>query len=399
LNRICAIVPTYNRGEMLAECLNSIVNQVRKPDEIVVVNDGSTDNTSEVLERYGNQIRVISKKNAGKSSAINAALNETECDFIWIVDDDDYADENGLLKLEKALDSHSDVGFAFGAFNRFFDSNDGRTFLPASFWARPEEPNWEIAFLERMFTFQPAMLVKRAAYERVGFFDTDFLRSQDYEMTLRLLKEFKCAFVPDVIFHQREHAGVRGPAADRFSASESARRWLKYDQLIFRKVWAEFVLERFTPTFALEFSPERRQRAALIQRAGIMARRGLWELAVEDLVVAAGVDTDGASFEEINLAEKLVDQELAWAELSKDKALLKTIRRLQLNDKFASDIFLAFTRPVIWQAKNMALSEGITPALKHLKLLVEVLGLRWAVSRIWLSLKKPSNLQRIGSRL
>jgi glycosyltransferase involved in cell wall biosynthesis len=71
----CAvIVPTLNRAHYIAEAIDSLLAQTRKPDRIIVVNDGSTDDTLAVLEAYDGRIEVISKPNGGKSAAINTAM-------------------------------------------------------------------------------------------------------------------------------------------------------------------------------------------------------------------------------------------------------------------------------------------------------------------------------------
>jgi hypothetical protein len=73
------IVPTYNRAQYIGEAIRSLLAQTRKPDQIIVVNDGSTDDTLSVLDHYAGRIEIISKVNGGKATAINMAILARFC--------------------------------------------------------------------------------------------------------------------------------------------------------------------------------------------------------------------------------------------------------------------------------------------------------------------------------
>ena len=95
--KISVIVPIYNVEKYLEKCLGSIINQTYKNLEIICVNDGSTDNSLEILKKYSNQdsrIIIIDKKNGGLSSARNEGLKIATGEFIGFVDSDDYIESN-----------------------------------------------------------------------------------------------------------------------------------------------------------------------------------------------------------------------------------------------------------------------------------------------------------------
>lgn len=111
--KVSVIVPVYNAGKYLKQCLDSILNQTFKDFEVICVNDGSTDNSAEILEKYAKQdcrIILISQENAGVSAARNTALDRAQGDYIAFVDSDDYIKKNFLSALyATAQDTGADI--------------------------------------------------------------------------------------------------------------------------------------------------------------------------------------------------------------------------------------------------------------------------------------------------
>ena len=100
--KISVIVPVYNVERYLEECLNSIINQTFSDIEIICVNDGSTDNSAEILKKYekqDNRIKIVNKKNGGLSSARNIGMQFATGEFISFIDSDDWVDKTMLEKM------------------------------------------------------------------------------------------------------------------------------------------------------------------------------------------------------------------------------------------------------------------------------------------------------------
>ena len=136
--------------------------------------------------------------------------------------------------------------------------------------------------------WQGAMLVRRRCYEEVGAFATSLLRSQDRDMTLRLARRFKGINVPEILFHQRVHSGVRGPHQLALGASDPAvLAWRHFDQIILRGIHASHELTEFLNEPPQGEAGARELMTALIQRTSIMARAGIWDLATADMKAAA----------------------------------------------------------------------------------------------------------------
>lgn len=115
MDKLSIVIPAYNAGTQIERCLDSILDQDYHMDvEIIVVNDGSTDNTAEVLARYKNLypnvFRIISKENGGLPSARNAGMDIAQGDWIWFCDSDDYIKKNGLsYVLDNFVDTNIDI--------------------------------------------------------------------------------------------------------------------------------------------------------------------------------------------------------------------------------------------------------------------------------------------------
>ncbi|MES2497063.1 MAG: glycosyltransferase family 2 protein [Pseudomonadota bacterium] len=281
---ITVLMPTFNRAHYLAEALDSVLGQVPPPAEVIIIDDGSDDRTSEVAAAYAARgVAYVRQDNAGKATALNNGLGRATQDFVWIFDDDDIAAPGTLAALHQALVDDPDAGYAYGLCDKFFGEwpNDARERNTA--YASGERSALYVRLMEDFFIWQGAMLARRSCYAVTGPFDTRLARSQDYEMALRLGRNFNGVGVPIIAFHQRHHAGVRGPKGATVKAHEVEQAWRKYNHLIFRELHQSHALPEFyigSPE-GKELSP-RQMLTALIQRGSIMARKGLWDLASAD---------------------------------------------------------------------------------------------------------------------
>ena len=103
---ISIVIPTYNAGKYIEECLKSIINQTYSNFEVIIVNDGSTDNTRDICEKYAkidDRIKLINTENRGAGSARNTGLKETRGKYISFIDSDDYICKNYYEKMHKII--------------------------------------------------------------------------------------------------------------------------------------------------------------------------------------------------------------------------------------------------------------------------------------------------------
>ncbi len=289
--RVTVLMATYNRGHFIEEALDSLLSQTRPPDEIVVIDDGSTDDTRARLARYGDRIRYLAKRNEGKPAAINAGFAQSSGDWIWIFDDDDVALPGGLAALLQGLARQRDADWVYGGQVTGHSGNDGR--IVAGHPVLPPELPAETLFTRCLrsipFLLQAA-LVRREQFETLHGFDERYPRSQDYEFLLRLLEKGQGVRVPVPIFVWRSHDGPRGPRSLYHDGTQRERVWMEVAGQLGQD------LRRRLPLAAYLSRPgERRQlgmhtlRGALLERMAVMASKGLTREMLVDLHSAANL--------------------------------------------------------------------------------------------------------------
>jgi polyisoprenyl-phosphate glycosyltransferase len=286
---VTAIVPTFNRCNYLGEAIRSLLGQTRPVDQLIIVDDGSTDDTPQVVESFGHLVTYLRKTNGGKSSALNFGLKHAHGELIWVFDDDDLAEPTALARFVQALEDNPNCGFAYGNYDHFAT-------LPGNTWKtnvcafRPSDPAALYpALLENCSIFHCGMVTRRSCYETVGPFDESLIRSQDYEMLLRISRRFRGVGVEGVTFHQRHHDSPRGTMALVVTDDKKKEIWKQYDQRYFTTIYSAVALSEYLPhapgdlvRSENELAPEERI-TALIQRCCVMAKRSLWDLAARDL--------------------------------------------------------------------------------------------------------------------
>jgi hypothetical protein len=287
VTRISFLMPTYNRAHFIGEALGAILAQAGTCDEILVIDDGSTDDTATVVGGFGDRVRYIRQDNAGKSVALNRAMALTDGEFVWICDDDDLLRADVVDRMMAAIGDGA--GFVFGRYTRFREEADGtRVDLGTGYWPDLSQGMLVRHILEDAFVMQNAALVRRASYDAVGPFDEKMLRSLDYEMFVRLALHCQPRYVDAIIFDQRKHEGARGPARALHAAAQSDKVWVEYDRRIFERAYDAVPLGRYEAMFVAD-DPALLRRPALLQRACVSARHDMWPQAVDDLAAALEV--------------------------------------------------------------------------------------------------------------
>ncbi|MBP6688347.1 MAG: glycosyltransferase family 2 protein [Hyphomonadaceae bacterium] len=350
LERTTVIIPTYNRSAYLLEMLDSLFAQTLPPAEIIVADDGSTDDTPEQMAKLGDRIRYVRKANSGKSDTLNQCIKLAQHPLIWIMDDDDVALPTGLEAMTRTLSGKPEIGFVYGRYKRFSvdPTNGTRRVWDCGHWSNVEDDQFFRANLKDFFAHHPGLLVRREAYESLIPFSREYGRSEDYEMLIRLADRFDCRKTDEVIFYQRQHNGRRFGNLD---GDKRMQRWIDEQTDMFKVVRANLPLssylprrDRHSPLAPLQL------REALIVRGVVMARKKLWSEAFEDLLAACSVEgAQGA----LNLAERTASRHLLFSkygspEILSDRAVRQGLLDLATKGPVGKELGRAIARSLVW---------------------------------------------------
>ena len=124
--KISVIIPIYNVEEYLEECINSVLNQSYNDIEILLVNDGSTDNSGAICEKYSNQysnIKSINKENGGLSDARNVGINNSTGDYLVFIDSDDFWGKDFLQDIVTLLKKESNIDYVFFKYKYYYQKS------------------------------------------------------------------------------------------------------------------------------------------------------------------------------------------------------------------------------------------------------------------------------------
>jgi GT2 family glycosyltransferase len=183
------VIPAYNTADTLGEAINSVLAQTRQDFEIVVVDDGSSDNTAAVAEGFEDRrIRVYRQENAGPSAARNRGIAEAAGEYVGSLDSDDLWLPDYLAEMARALEENPRADFAY-THAWILDGSGRFRSVPTGAWHKPPTPmlpreQFIAELLQECFVNGPT--IRRTALERVGGYDESISHGEDWELWLRL---------------------------------------------------------------------------------------------------------------------------------------------------------------------------------------------------------------------
>ncbi len=171
MNKISVIIPTYEHAHTIKRCVDSVLAQSRKADEIIIVNDGSTDGTAEILSKLPSSIIIHDQINQGAPKARNYGFKLSTGDYVLFCDADLIMDKDMLKSLELALESNPKAGFAYSGF--------------LWGWKKFRSFPFSKDRLKKMNYIHTSALIRRKAFPG---FDESLKRFQDWDLWLTIVK-------------------------------------------------------------------------------------------------------------------------------------------------------------------------------------------------------------------
>jgi glycosyltransferase involved in cell wall biosynthesis len=202
---VSVIIPTYNYGRFIAEAIESVLEQTVKPLEIIVVDDGSTDETEAEVARFGKQVRYIKQENQGVCSARNCGVAESRGSFILFQDADDTSEPTRIEKQLAIFDNDSEIGLVHCGLREFSESSNGHGKIDIDGmegWVADELLLWE-----RPVIVGPGgtIMISRKAFDTVGGFDNRLRVGEDWDFCYWVARKFKVGFVREPLVNYRIH--------------------------------------------------------------------------------------------------------------------------------------------------------------------------------------------------
>lgn len=181
--RISLIIPTYNRHAYLRACLDSVFAQTRAPDEVIVVDDGSTDGTVEMLAAEP-RVRLLQQANAGPGAARNLGAAAATGTYLAFLDSDDLWLPGALEAMAGLIDTYGHPALLFGKFEDF--SEDVPNVDPDTAPMGNVYADYIASAADGCFAGAGMMMIRREAFEAVGGFDPARINAEDHDLALRL---------------------------------------------------------------------------------------------------------------------------------------------------------------------------------------------------------------------
>jgi glycosyltransferase involved in cell wall biosynthesis len=216
------LTPAYNAATYLGETIRSVLAQTYPRIEMIVVNDGSRDETSAVAKSFGDpRVKVIDQDNRGQSASENTAFTASQGDFVVYLDADDLVSPSKVEAQVRRLQDAEPGCVAFHPWGRFTDRIESTRFVPESFWRDILPIEFHVEMWSRRGMVQGgAYLIPRSTVERAGPWDPTLSLINDFDFFPRvLLQAPRLLFCPSATLHYR--SGLPGA----LSGSKSKAAW------------------------------------------------------------------------------------------------------------------------------------------------------------------------------
>ena len=210
--RVSVVIATYNRSGLLRETVDSILSQAFQDFELIVVDDGSTDDTSDVLAFYKNRIQYIRQENRGPSAARNLGVRHSKAEWISFLDSDDLCLPQHLQTLYGYVQAHPDCGMVFANGKYLGGPEHNRdAIIPKAKSRSLAEGGVQLGDLfDKSIVRLQAALLSRRVYDEIGGHDESLRVCMDLDLSFRLAIRGAVAYIDEAVFLYRKHEGNIG---------------------------------------------------------------------------------------------------------------------------------------------------------------------------------------------
>jgi glycosyltransferase involved in cell wall biosynthesis len=197
---VTVVIPCYNQASFLSEAIESVRRQTHARWEVIVVDDGSTDNTAAVAARYAG-VRLLRQANRGLSGARNSGMAAARGAYLVFLDADDRLLPQALEHGLRCLAEHPEAAFAYGKYLIVYA--DGTQ--PSHWWPRVEQDYYMHLLKVNYIGMHAAVMYRRTVFEAVGGFDERLAACEDYDLYFRAARRFPICYHSEAVAEYRQH--------------------------------------------------------------------------------------------------------------------------------------------------------------------------------------------------
>lgn len=230
--RVSVILPTYNQAQYLPQALDSVLNQTWRDLELIIVNDGSTDETPRILDEYERRygIRVVHQENQKLPRALNTGFRLARGQYLTWTSSDNIMLPHMLKVLVEVLDRHPQVGLVYADWE-IIDEHGTVVGVVRTF-------DFDRFLLMRVNYINACFLYRRACQEKVGLYDPEYIHVEDWEYWFRISRHFPMLHVPQVLYQYRVHSSSLTDTEVRSRAGGEAIGYRKLAAVFHAHPWA-----------------------------------------------------------------------------------------------------------------------------------------------------------------
>ena len=202
---VTIIMPVYNGEKYIQEAINSIINQTYSNWELVIVDDGSTDNTASIIKKFDDsRIKYVYQKNQGPSAARNKGIGLAEGNYIAFIDADDMYVKDKLEKQVAYLEETPAVDIVYNDIKVIDVSSRVLYTLKSEGIYQNREDFLSVLLFRQIIPLPPSILAKKKCFEKIRF-NTKYVHGEDYDLTIRLAQENKYGYLKESLYLYRRH--------------------------------------------------------------------------------------------------------------------------------------------------------------------------------------------------
>ena len=259
--KVSVIIPVYNGAKFIENAIDSVLGQTNQNFEIIIIDDGSIDNTPNILKNYGDKIKYYTQENQGQACAINKGLEMSECEYIAYLDSDDMYYPEKLEEQLKYFHDHSDVGLVYSD-RCHIDSSAKIISLVQS---RKLD---HFLFLQENRLCRSSVMHRRKCLGEVGVFDNCISGGDDWDMWIRISEKYTFGYINKPLIKYRIHEN---------NISKVRPNWRNYNRWIRMMIIQKCYYRRGKP-FGLKLMFLRAKFTWIVGKIPILGKRGrfLW---------------------------------------------------------------------------------------------------------------------------